>query len=47
MPLNGMRDMAGDLIIHDLPVSVLHSDCPGMIVYRDEYQMVAETSKRC
>jgi hypothetical protein len=31
---------------HDIPVRVLRTANPGLIVYRDEFQIVAETPKR-
>jgi hypothetical protein len=41
-----MWDLVAVLQDHDIPVRVLRTASPGMIVYRDEYQVVAETPKR-
>jgi hypothetical protein len=41
-----MWDLVTILKDHDIPVRVLRTDRPGMIVYRDQYQIVAETPKR-
>lgn len=42
-PISRMWDLVAVLKEHDVPVKVLHSQKPGLIVYRDEYQIVAET----
>jgi len=41
-----MWELVAVLKDHDIPVRVLRTASPGMIVYRDEYQIVAETPKR-
>lgn len=41
-----MWDLVAVLKDHDVPVRILRTASPGMIVYRDEYQVVAETPKR-
>lgn len=41
-----MWDLVAVLKDHDVPIRVLRTTTPGMIVYRDEYQVVAETPKR-
>jgi hypothetical protein len=41
-----MWDLVAVLNDHGIPVRVLRTASPGMIVYRDEYQVVAETPKR-
>jgi hypothetical protein len=44
--IHRMGDLVEVLKDHDVPVRVLRTSSPGMIVYRDEYQVVAETPKR-
>ena len=39
-------DLVTILKDHDVPVRVLRSPNPGLIIYRDDYQVVAETPKR-
>lgn len=39
-------DLTAILKDHGVPVRVLRTTSPGMIVYRDAYQVVAETPKR-
>jgi hypothetical protein len=41
-----MWDLVGVLRNHNVPVRVLRTTSPGLVVYRDEYQVVAETPKR-
>jgi hypothetical protein len=41
-----MWDLVAVLKDHGVPVRVLRTTHPGMIVYRDEYQVVAGTPKR-
>jgi hypothetical protein len=41
-----MWDLVAVLEDHDVPVRILRTRAPGKIVYRDEYQIVAETPKR-
>lgn len=41
-----MWSLAAILQGHGLPIRVLRSVSPGLIVYRDDYQVVAETAKR-
>jgi hypothetical protein len=41
-----MWDLIAVLKGHDVPVRVLRTARPGLIVYRDEFQIVAETPKR-
>jgi len=40
-----MWDLVAILKDHDVPVRVLRTATPGMIVYRDEFQVVAETKR--
>jgi hypothetical protein len=44
--ISRMWDLVAILKDHGVPVRVLRTTNPGMIVYRDEYQVVAETAKR-
>jgi hypothetical protein len=41
-----MWDLVAVLKDHGVAMRVLRSESPGLIVYRDEYQIVAETAKR-
>jgi hypothetical protein len=41
-----MWDLVAILRDHGVPIRVLRTANPGMIVYRDEHQVVAETPKR-
>ena len=41
-----MWDLVAVLKDHGVPVRVLRTASPGLIVYRDDYQVVAETPKR-
>jgi hypothetical protein len=41
-----MWDLVAILRDHDIPVRILRTEGPGLIVYRDQYQVVAETPKR-
>jgi len=41
-----MWDLVAILKEHGVPVRVLRTDSPGLIVYRDDYQVVAETPMR-
>jgi hypothetical protein len=41
-----MWDLVSALKDHGVSVRVLRTASPGMIVYRDEYQVVAQTPKR-
>ncbi|MEX0613101.1 MAG: hypothetical protein WD738_21425 [Pirellulales bacterium] len=45
-PISRMWDLFAILIDHGVPVRVIRTANPGMIVYRDEYQVVAETPTR-
>lgn len=45
-PIQRMWDLVAVLKNHGSPVRVLRTASPGMIVYRDEYQVVAETPRR-
>lgn len=40
-----MWDLVAVLKDHDVPVSVIRTASPGLIVYRDEFQVVAETPR--
>jgi hypothetical protein len=45
-PIQRMWDLVAVLKDHGLSARVLRTTSPGLIVYRDEYQVVAETPKR-
>jgi hypothetical protein len=45
-PIQRMWDLVAVLKDHGSPVRVLRTATPGMIVYRDKYQVVSETPKR-
>lgn len=44
-PIQRMWDLVAILKDHGVPVRVLRTASPGMIVYRDEFQVVAETKR--
>jgi hypothetical protein len=46
VPIQRMWNLVEILKDHGIPVRILRTASPGMIVYRDEYQVVAETPLR-
>jgi hypothetical protein len=45
-PIARMWDLVAILKEHGVAVQIFRSESPGLIVYRDEYQVVAETPRR-
>jgi hypothetical protein len=46
IPIQRMWDLVAILENHGVPVRVMRTEMPGLIVYRDEFQVVAETPRR-